>query len=123
MLRFYNKIKERVSKSVIITWLVSYVLILLIPAFSSMFQFLYTNAFVVNQVNQSNEQLLSNIQHNIDSIFDTLISSNTTSLYNEHFQRLLNLNSNESEFRYELKTFVNNLYTYKQVNPMVDITI
>jgi AraC-like DNA-binding protein len=92
-----------------------------------MTQFIYTNAFVVDEINRSNEELLFNIQHNIDGIFDMLGSLNTTVLLNDHFQQLSNYNTDnnidEKNFRYELISLVDRLYVYKQVNPMIDITI
>jgi AraC-like DNA-binding protein len=88
-----------------------------------MFQFFYTNSYAVNEIKQSNEKLLNNIQHNIDGILDTLDSSSTSIIFNDHFEKLMNLKSNTTDFNYELSFIVDRLYVHSQSNPTVDILI
>ncbi len=123
MLRLYPKAKKTEFKSVFITWLISYILIFLIPVFSSLLQFFYSNSFAVNEINQSNETLLANIQNSIDGILETMDSTSTTFLFNDRFENLLNLKSDSAEFKYELLSNVNRLYVNYQANPMMDILI
>jgi AraC-like DNA-binding protein len=88
-----------------------------------MFQFFYTNSFAVKEIQQSNEKLLNNIQHNIDGILETLDSSSTSIMYNDHFKKLLNLKGDTSDFKYELSAIVDRLYVHSQTNPTIDILI
>lgn len=123
MSKSHNRKQKKELRSVIITWLISYVLIFLVPIFSFMFLFSYTNSFVVREINESNEVLLSNIQNNIDGILETLDIASTSNIFNKHFEKLFNLKSDSSEFRYELLSSVDRLYVNYQANPIVDIIV
>lgn len=118
-----TKTNKKESRSVFISWLISYILIFLIPIISSLFQFYYSNSFAIKEINQSNETLLSNIQNNIDGIIKTMDSTSTTFLFNDRFENILNLKSDSPEFNYELLSIVNRLYVNYQANPTVDILI
>ncbi len=122
MLKFHIK-KYKVSKSVTTTWLISYILILLIPLFTSLFQYIYTNSAIVDEINRSNEKLLNNIQYNIDGILNTLDSSSTSIVFNDHFLKLFQLQSNNAEFNYELRSCVDRLSVHYQANPNIDVTV
>ncbi|WMJ86899.1 AraC family transcriptional regulator [Anaerocolumna sp. MB42-C2] len=118
------KKKYKVSTSVTTTWLISYILILLIPLFTSLFQYIYTNSAVVDQINRSNEKLLNNIQYNIDRILNTLDSSSTSIIFNDHFEKLFQLqNTQKVAFNYELRFCVDRLSVHYQANPNIDVTV
>jgi AraC-type DNA-binding domain-containing proteins len=76
--RFYK------NRSVIFTWLLSYLLVLIIPVVITSVTYVKTVDIVENEINRSNEILLKRIQHQIDSSLDEIakLSSEITFNYN-----------------------------------------
>jgi len=82
---FFNR------KSIIISWLLSYIAILLVPVLTGVFIYVKTNQTIVEEINRSNNLILSKIQKDMDTL---LVDANRLSIEiasNSHVQELLTL--------------------------------
>jgi len=80
---FFNR------KSIIISWLLSYIAILLVPVLTGVFIYVKTNQTIVDEINRSNNLILSKIQKDMDTL---LVDANRLSIEiasNSHVQELL----------------------------------
>jgi len=80
---FFNR------KSIIISWLLSYIAILLVPVLTGVFIYVKTNQTIVDEINRSNNLFLSKIQKDMDTL---LVDANRLSIEiasNSHVQELL----------------------------------
>ncbi|RXZ79551.1 AraC family transcriptional regulator [Paenibacillaceae bacterium] len=82
---FFNR------RSIIISWLLSYMAILLVPVLTGVVIYVKTNQTIVDEINRSNNLILSKIQKDIDTL---LVDANQLSIeiaLNPHVQELLTL--------------------------------
>ena len=76
------------KKSIAVTWLISYIIILLIPLTVNIFIFLRTQNLVADEINRANSGLLQEIRRCMDSILTDVEGLTTDIVFNSRLKGL-----------------------------------
>ena len=100
MREYINKIR---SSSTSKFWLISYILILLMPIFFSFISYYYLERSLSDKINETNTNALKTSQTYLDNVFGALITATASLSSNEEISLLAKLNNPPSaQQRYEL---------------------
>ena len=81
-LAFFNK------RSVVFTWLMSYILILFVPIFITGTVYIKTEKIIANEINQSNSFLLGKVQQRMDNQLKLIEKISFEAMVNQHIQEI-----------------------------------
>jgi AraC-like DNA-binding protein len=109
------------KKSIIISWLISYVSILLIPIIISGLMYSETRKTVEDQINSSNKFALKRIQQHIDGLLGDIDRVSTEICFSTSIREVLdNMDTDEESFRYGLFKIRQQIKLYALVNSKFD---
>lgn len=77
--------------SIIIPWLLSYVAILLVPVMISMLTYSRTNQTIIDEINRSNNLILSKVQKDMDTLLEDMKRLSVEIAFNPQVQELLSI--------------------------------
>ncbi len=120
------KAKRLVKNSVLLSWLMSYFSVLIIPILISGFLFVESTRIVENEINRANANLLKQVQQTIDNQLMDIEKLSIQIAWNDRLQGLMNVREPlKSHHRYAITQiikdfkvysvalgFINNFYVY-----------
>ncbi|MDR6879292.1 helix-turn-helix domain-containing protein [Bacillus sp. 3255] len=111
----------RYNRSVIATWLFSYLSVLLVPIVSSMILYSATRSLVEKEINRANELLLTQIEMSIDSKLKGLDQLSLEVALNKNVASFTNVEQPLSDDHYyQLFNIAENLRTYQKANDYIE---
>ncbi|GBG11230.1 AraC family transcriptional regulator [Paenibacillus agaridevorans] len=104
-------------KSIIFPWLLSYVVILLIPVLTGVYIYMKSNQTIVGEIDRSNNLILSKVQQDIDTLLEDVNRLSVEIALNPQVQELLTIQGplEPSQYFTIYKTF-ESLKVYKSSN-------
>lgn len=101
------------NRSVVIKWLISYLLVLIIPVIITSVTYVKTVDIVENEINKSNGILLKRIQHQIDGSLDEIARLSSQVIYNYNINEIfLAKNSIDEIDSYDVYKAIRDLKVY-----------
>ncbi|WNR43034.1 helix-turn-helix domain-containing protein [Paenibacillus roseipurpureus] len=110
-------------RSVALTWLISYLTVLLLPILCSIFVYLISNRTLETQIETANQSLLSQVQEVSDNYFNAMERLNLELTWNVNMQNLLNSSNYEihpEEFNVDAYFISKEMENYKTAYSFVD---
>jgi YesN/AraC family two-component response regulator len=110
-------------RSVVLTWLISYLTILLLPLIVSVFVYFVSSRTLESEIHQANRSLLSQVQEVMDNHFEAMERLNFELTWNINVQDLLYSNKYEAhpaEFNYDTYFIAKNMTNYESAYTLVD---
>ncbi|MNI00035.1 HTH-type transcriptional regulator YesS [compost metagenome] len=111
--RLFNRLIFK-RRSIIFSWLLSYVAILLVPVLISIFTYTQTNQTIIDEINRSNNLIIAKVQKDMDSQLEDINRMSVEIALNPQVQELLNIKESlkPEQFFTVFKAF-ENLKVYK----------
>jgi len=111
------------QRSVLVSWLISYMLILLIPIISSFVNYHYTNSVIISEINRANLMMLDNVRQSIDIELKNMERISTSIALNPLFLKYTGAigQSPDPQQIYDRTLLQKTIYLHKQVNQQIDI--
>jgi AraC-like DNA-binding protein len=106
--------------SVMFTWLLYYILLLLVPVSISGFVYLMTTNVLEKEITNSNSFLLKKVQQQMDSLLEQAARLSNEIAVNPRVNELLKMERPAQLNPYNLYQLVRNLQTYKMLNNSID---
>ena len=101
------------NKSVIFTWLISYLLVLIIPVIITSITYVKTADIVEKEINKSNEMLLKRIQYQVDGSLDEITKLSNEIIYNYNIDKIFLAQNSADEIEpYEIYKAIRDLRLY-----------
>jgi two-component system, response regulator YesN len=114
-----NKLVKR--KSIMFTWTISYIIILLLPIFISIIMYTKVDTIVKDEINRANDFYLSQVQQHIDSIADDIKVMSVQVAYNYRIQELIPFKpSLDNDQYYKFYEGIRELSNYKISNSKIN---
>lgn len=114
MIRNKNKILFR--------WILSCILILLIPCISIIYNYIYNSHIINKQIHDANKTVLTNIQYAIDNKLDSIMNLNHLLLIDTNIEYLFS-SDNEDYFQDHSQNYYSQLINYTYVYGDLDIML
>ncbi|MBA2937263.1 helix-turn-helix domain-containing protein [Paenibacillus sp. CGMCC 1.16610] len=112
---------RRYNRSVIATWLVSYLSVLLVPIVISMILYSATHSLVEKEINRANELLLTQIEMSIDSKLKGLEQLSLEVALNKNVSSFANVEKPLFDDQYyQLFNIAESLRTYQRANDYIE---
>ncbi|NOU96506.1 helix-turn-helix domain-containing protein [Paenibacillus sp. LMG 31456] len=110
-------------RSVLLTWLLSYLAVLLLPVVMSVIVYIKSSETLGNEIHQANESLLKQVREVMDNQFDTMERLNFELTWNMRVRQLF---SNKyqiypNEYLYDLHQITQDLLMYKTSYSLIDL--
>lgn len=120
MLKGINFMSKK--QSIIFTWLIYYILILMVPVCITAITYFKTSEIIDKEINDSNKLLLKRVQQQMDTILNDAERLSFEITFNSHIENLLiNIrNSNKNIPPYDIYEIVQDLRAYKIPNNSID---
>lgn len=101
------------QKSVLTVWIISYVLIILVPIICNAMVFVKNQQVLENKILEVNTSLMDNVRQGMDGIFTNTVGAYTDLTNNEYMTQLSDLSSRDSEgFQYKLYKAISAVSVY-----------
>lgn len=118
-------IKELLNRrrSIWLTWLLSYITILLLPILLSIFVYVASNRTLENEIHQANNSLLNQVREAMDNQFQSMERLNIELTWNVEVQAMLYSNKylvSPNDYGYDLYQISKDMGLYKTAYSMVD---
>ncbi|WP_282939710.1 helix-turn-helix domain-containing protein [Paenibacillus sp. RC67] len=108
------------SRSVMTTWLISYISVLLVPIIISVIIYIATLRIVENEVNRSNELLLTQIEQAIDSKLKSLEQLTLEIAYNKKVTSFINVSAPLTDNdHFQLFNIAEDVRVFKMANDFI----
>lgn len=107
-------------RSVLFTWLFSYLCILFLPVTISLIVNSQFNSTLRDEIHRANDSLLRQIQKEIDNHFANIARLGNELYFNPKLQDLSNTRTVDSFYYYDLYQMSQNLISYKTSTPFLD---
>jgi two-component system response regulator YesN len=107
-------------RSVILTWLFSYVAILFLPIMLSIIVYYESNKTIHSEIQRANDALLKQVREVIDNQFENIQRLTTEIIWNPRVQALLYSLDTEPEYRYDAYRVSQDLKYYQPSYAFVD---
>lgn len=108
------------SRSVMMTWLISYISVLLVPIVISVIIYMATLHIVENEVNRSNELLLTQIEQAIDSKLKSLEQLTLEIAYNKKVTSFINVSAPlKDDDHFQLFNIAGDVRVFKMANDFI----
>ncbi|GAA4844630.1 helix-turn-helix domain-containing protein [Paenibacillus vulneris] len=108
------------SRSVMTTWLISYISVLLVPIIISVIIYIATLRIVENEVNRSNELLLTQIEQAIDSKLKSLEQLTLEIAYNKKVTSFINVSAPlTDDDHFQLFNIAGDVRVFKMANDFI----
>lgn len=114
---------RRHKRSVVLTWLLSYVTILLLPVCLSVVVYTQSSKTLESEIHQANNSLLKQVREVMDNYFQAMERLNIEMTWNVRVQDLLYSNKYHNypnEFNYDLYQITQDLKLYKSAYSQLD---
>lgn len=111
------------SKSVILNWAISYLLVLIIPIIIFLYGGVVTVRVIRNEITGINKLVLSNVKETLDSCLELMKSTYKFTFTNNTFKKMLNINNYDMEYRYNAYKLNQELSAYSISHKNVAIMI
>lgn len=112
------------SKSVLLTWLLSYVVVLLFPVMMSVIVYVQSGRMLENEIHEANDSLLQQFREAMDSQFENMKRLSFELSWNVKVRQLLYSNkylNDPTDFYYDLYSITQDLNVYKTTFPQIDL--
>jgi two-component system response regulator YesN len=112
------------GRSIVLTWLLSYLIILLLPMIIGVLVYFESNKTLEEEIHKANDALLKQIREIMDNQFKAMEQLNFEIMWNVRMQELLYSNkyqSNHEEYLYDGYQISRDLKLYKTSYPLVDL--
>ncbi|MBA2938742.1 AraC family transcriptional regulator [Paenibacillus sp. CGMCC 1.16610] len=107
-------------RSVILTWLFSYVAILLLPILIGVFVYRESNAALEDEIHRANDALLKQVREIMDNEFESVLRLNTEITWNTKIQDLMYTNKlKRDDYQYSLYQVAMDFKLYKTFYPQI----
>lgn len=107
-------------RSVILTWLFSYVAILLLPILIGVFVYRESNAALEDEIHRANDALMKQVLEIMDNEFESVLRLNTEITWNPKIQDLMYTNKlNRDDYQYSLYQVAMDFKMYKTFYPQI----
>ncbi|MFC0215502.1 helix-turn-helix domain-containing protein [Paenibacillus chartarius] len=110
-------------KSVIVTWMLSYLAVLLLPLIVSVFVYIVASRTLESQIHEANGSLLKQVREMMDSYFQAMERLNFELTWNVRMQELLYSNkylSHPEEYNYDLYQISQDMRDYEKAYTFID---
>ena len=112
---------RKYNRSVIVTWIFSYLSVLLVPIVISIILYSATHSLVEKEINRANELLLTQIELSIDSKLKGLEQLSLEAALNKNIVSFTNVEKPLSDDQYfQLFNIAENLRTYQNANDYIE---
>ncbi|GLC30889.1 helix-turn-helix domain-containing protein [Clostridium omnivorum] len=121
MIKSFIKSKIIKRNSIMFTWAVSYIVILLLPIFISIIMYAKVDSLVKDEINRANDFYLSQVQQYMDSIADNIKLMSVQLAYNDRIQELIPVKApfDDNQY-YSFYEGVKELSNYKIANSSIN---
>lgn len=121
MIRAFIRSKFMKRKSIMFTWTLSYIVILLLPIIVSVIMYAKVDIIVKAEINRANDFYLSQVQQYMDSVADDIKMISVQVAYNNRIQELIPIKPpfDDNQY-YKLYEGVKELKNYKILNPKIN---
>lgn len=112
------------NRSIVLTWLFSYMTILLLPVMISVIVYIQSSQTLESEINQANSSLLKQVREIMDNYSQAVERLNFELTWNVQVQELLNSNkytSSPNEYIYDLYRLCQDFKLYKSTYSTVDL--
>lgn len=118
MLAFKNFMDKRAfqKKSIVLSWFVSYIIILIATIFVNLFIYSETQASLTRQIHATSAENLENRRQYIDNMQQNFQNTVSELAQDKTIQNILSENTVDGNYRYALLAVQNQLYTRKVLN-------
>ncbi|WP_052486991.1 PDC sensor domain-containing protein [Gordoniibacillus kamchatkensis] len=110
-------------RSVVLTWLISYLAILLLPLVISFYVFTVSSRTLKSEIHQANSSLLSQVREGMDNYFQAMQRLNFEITWNVRVQDLLYSNkylAHPADYNYDTYQISQDLKTYQSAYTLID---
>jgi two-component system response regulator YesN len=110
-------------RSVLLTWLLSYLAVLLLPVVMSVIVYTQSSKALENEINQANQSLLKQVREVMDNQFASMEQLNFELTWNVRIQQLLYSDKYQlypNEFLYDLHQITQDLLLYRTSYSLID---
>ncbi|TVY10827.1 helix-turn-helix domain-containing protein [Paenibacillus cremeus] len=111
-------------RSIVLTWLFSYMAILLLPVCISIIVYMVSSKTLESEIHQANNSLLKQVREIMDNYFQSMERLNIEMTWNVRMQELLTSNkyvSFPNDYKYDLYRVTQDMKLYKSAYSMVDL--
>ncbi|OXM85252.1 helix-turn-helix domain-containing protein [Paenibacillus rigui] len=111
-------------RSIVLTWLFSYLAILLLPVLISIIVYMQSSETLESEINQANNSLLKQVREIMDNYYQAVERLNFELTWNLQVQELLSSNkyvSSPNEYTYDLYRLTQDFKLYKSAYSTVDL--
>ncbi|MBP1963619.1 AraC family transcriptional regulator [Paenibacillus aceris] len=111
------------GQSIVLTWMISYIVILLLPVVIGLLLYMESNKTLKEEIQQANDSLLKQVREVMDNQFKAMEQLNFEITWNVNMQELLYSNKYEAfpkEYRYDISQIARMLSMYKTSYPLID---
>lgn len=112
------------NRSIVLTWLLTYLAILLMPVAISLIVYFKSNETLKNEIHQANHSLLMQVREVMDNQFLSMERLNTELTWNVRVREMLYSNKyriHPEEYMYSLNVITKDLNSYQMAYPSVDL--
>ncbi|HOJ10365.1 MAG TPA: cache domain-containing protein, partial [Clostridiales bacterium] len=106
----------RKRKSVVYSWMLSYILIILIPVATTSLVYFISKNIIEDEVKKSNEKTIVKIRDNMDSLLNDFNRFSIEVAKNQALQNVFTLNKSSADYNYRLLKAAKDMNTYKIFN-------
>jgi two-component system response regulator YesN len=111
-------------RSVLLTWLLSYLAVLLLPVIMSVIVYIRSSETLENEINLANESMLKQVREVMDNQFESMERLNFELTWNVRIKQLLESDKYRiypNEYLYDLHQITQDLLLYKRSYSMIDL--
>ncbi|OCT11779.1 hypothetical protein A8709_28320 [Paenibacillus pectinilyticus] len=111
------------GQSIVLTWLISYIVVLLLPVAIGLLLYVESNRTLKEEIQQANDSLLKQVREVMDNQFKAMEQLNFEITWNVNVQELLFSNKYETypkDYPYDAYQITKNLSLYKTSYPLID---
>lgn len=119
MISFHKKVQR---SSLLLRWILSCLLILMIPMISIIANFFFSQTVIVKKINDANETVLINMKNTVDTKLQSILNLNHLLLIDKSFNNLFNTIDKSSFFNEAQNSYVqlnNYSYVYNDLDIMI----
>lgn len=110
-------------EKVLIKWILTCLLILIIPCISILYNYSYNNHLIKEQINEANNTILTNIQYAIDTKLNTIMNLSHLLLIDTKMDKLIESGDNINSFKEKSYDYYSQLNNYTYVYHDLDIVL
>ncbi|MGO4495793.1 helix-turn-helix domain-containing protein [Paenibacillus sp. 2RAB27] len=111
------------GQSIVLTWLISYIVILLLPVVVGLLLYVESNRTLKEEIQQANDSLLKQVREVMDNQFKAMEQLNFEITWNVNIQEMLYSNKYETfpkDKPYDMYQIAKSLSIYKTSYPLID---